>query len=172
MIRQEEVFKIGKIGKPHGVKGEVAFRFSDDVFDRVDADYLILEVDGILVPFFLEEYRFRSDEVALVKLSCVDTVERASELTGCDVWFPRSLASVDDEELTWSQIVGYELRDVDNHGNEHIVGSIVDVDESTENVLLTLDNGMLVPAAYELIVDIDHSRQCLLMNLPDGLLNL
>ena len=41
MIRQEEVFKIGKIGKPHGVKGEVAFRFSDDVFDRVDADYLI-----------------------------------------------------------------------------------------------------------------------------------
>ena len=68
--------------------------------------------------------------------------------------------------------MGYELRDVDNHGNEHIVGSIVDVDESTENVLLTLDNGMLVPAAYELIVDIDHSRQCLLMNLPDGLLNL
>ena len=57
MIRQEEVFKIGKIGKPHGVKGEVAFRFSDDVFDRVDADYLILEVDGILVPFLIEEYR-------------------------------------------------------------------------------------------------------------------
>ena len=39
MIRKEEVFKIGKIGKPHGVKGEVGLRFSDDVFDRVDAEY-------------------------------------------------------------------------------------------------------------------------------------
>ena len=58
MIRKEEVFKIGKIGKPHGVKGEVGLRFSDDVFDRVDAEYLILDIDGILVPFFMEEYRF------------------------------------------------------------------------------------------------------------------
>lgn len=52
MIRQEEVFKIGKIGKPHGVKGEVSLMFEDDVFDRVDADYLVLLIDGILVPFF------------------------------------------------------------------------------------------------------------------------
>ena len=54
MIRQEEVFKIGKIGKPHGVKGEVSLMFEDDVFDRVDADYLVLLIDGILVPFFFE----------------------------------------------------------------------------------------------------------------------
>ena len=31
MIRTEEVYKIGKIGKPHGVKGEVSFMFDDDV---------------------------------------------------------------------------------------------------------------------------------------------
>ena len=36
------------------------YGFSDDVFDRVDADYVVLLVDGILVPFFIEEYRFRS----------------------------------------------------------------------------------------------------------------
>ena len=64
MIKQEEVYKIGRIGKAHGVKGEVTFMFDDDVFDRVDADYLILEVDGILVPFFMEEYRFRTDSTA------------------------------------------------------------------------------------------------------------
>ena len=55
MIRTEEVYKIGKIGKPHGVRGEVSLMFSDDVFDRVDADYLVLMVDGILVHFFFEE---------------------------------------------------------------------------------------------------------------------
>ena len=52
MIKKEEVYRIGQIGKPHGVKGELSFHFEDDVFDRTDADNLILEVDGILVPFF------------------------------------------------------------------------------------------------------------------------
>ena len=65
MIKPEEVYRIGRLGKVHGVKGEVSLQFDDDVFDRVDADYLVLEIDGILVPFFIEEYRFRSDNVAL-----------------------------------------------------------------------------------------------------------
>ena len=93
MIRQEEVFKIGRLGKTHGVKGEISFLFDDDVFDRVDADYLVLQVEGILIPFFMEEYRFRSDTVALVKFCDVDTQQRAAELTGCDVYFPRALAA-------------------------------------------------------------------------------
>ena len=62
MIREEEVFQIGKLGKTHGVKGEISFLFDDDVFDRVDADYLILKIDGILVPFFIERQQ-RPDEV-------------------------------------------------------------------------------------------------------------
>ena len=54
------VYKIGKLGKAHGVRGEVQMQFSDDVFDRTDADYVFLKIDGLLVPFFFEEYRFRS----------------------------------------------------------------------------------------------------------------
>ena len=50
MIRQEEVYKIGRLGKAHGVKGEVTFQFDDDVFDRTDAEYLILDIDGTLLP--------------------------------------------------------------------------------------------------------------------------
>ena len=92
MIREEEVYKIGKLGKTHGIKGELSFLFDDDVFDRVDADYLVLMVDGILVPFFLEEYRFRSDSNAIVKFEDIDTQDRARELTGCDVYFPRKLS--------------------------------------------------------------------------------
>ena len=64
MIKRDDVYRIGTIGKSHGVKGEVSFRFDDDVFDRVDADYLVLDIDGILVPFFIEEYRFRGNETA------------------------------------------------------------------------------------------------------------
>lgn len=168
MIREDDVYKIGRIGKPHGIGGEVTLRFSDDVFDRVDADYLVLMVDGIFVPFFIEEYRFRSEEVALVKFEDIDTMDRAAELTGCDVFFPRHLADIDNDVLTWSQIVGYDIVDV---ASGKVIGRIESVDESTINVLLELADGTLIPAADEFIDDIDHEARKLFMSLPDGLLS-
>ena len=83
MIKREDVYKIGVFNKPHGIHGELSFTFTDDIFDRVEAEYLICLLDGIFVPFFLEEYRFRSDSTALVKLEGVDTAERARMFTNC-----------------------------------------------------------------------------------------
>lgn len=88
MIKKEEVYKIGLFNKPHGIHGELQFTFTDDIFDRVDCDYLICLLDGIFVPFFIEEYRFRSDSTALVKLEGVDSAERARMFTNIEVYFP------------------------------------------------------------------------------------
>ena len=93
MIKQEDVYKIGKLGKPHGVKGEINFIFDDDVFDRTDAEYLVIEIEGIMIPFYMEEYRFHCNETALIKFCDIDTQEQAKELTGHDVYFPRAQAA-------------------------------------------------------------------------------
>ena len=81
MRRKEDVYKIGIFNKPHGIHGELQFTFTDDVFDRVEADCLICLLDGIFVPFFIEEYRFRSDTTALMKLEDIDTAEQARAFT-------------------------------------------------------------------------------------------
>ena len=169
MIREEEVFQIGKLGKTHGVKGEISFLFDDDVFDRVDADYLILKIDGILVPFFIEEYRFKSDSNALMKFEGIDTQERARELTGTDVYFPRSLADSDDGTLTWSVLVGFDIIDADSG---RTVGRIASVDDSTLNILFCLDDGRLIPASEDLIIAVDQQARSLTMHIPAGLLEL
>ena len=169
MIREEEVYQIGKLGKTHGVKGEISFLFDDDVFDRVDADYLILKIDGILVPFFIEEYRFKSDSNALMKFEGIDTQERARELTGTDVYFPRSLADSDDGNLSWSVLVGFDIIDADSGRS---VGRIASVDDSTLNILFCLDDGRLIPASEELIIAIDQQARSLTMHIPAGLLEL
>lgn len=168
MIRQEEVFRIGRLGKAHGVKGEVSFQFDDDIFDRVDSDYLILEVDGILVPFFIEEYRFRSDTVALVKFEDIDTQQRAQELTGCDVYFPRSLAEEDDTP-TLTFLVGFDIVEADTGTT---IGRIAAIDDSTANLLFELEDGRLIPANDDLINDIDNKRKVITMTIPEGLLEL
>lgn len=174
MIRPEEVFPIGRLGKPHGIKGELSFMFTDDVFDRVDADYIVVETDGILVPFFMEEYRFKTAETALLKLEGIDTVERARELTNCNVFFPRKLAEGADDDVSWAQIVGFRLVDATN--NNKVIGEICSVDDTTQNVLfeVTTPQGdqLLVPAAEEFIDGIDADKQEIRVTLPEGLLDL
>ena len=169
MIRQEEVYKIGKLGKAHGVKGEISFLFDDDVFDRTEADYLVLDLDNILVPFFIEEYRFKTDDNALMKFEGIDTQERARELTGCDVYFPRELAESDEEHLSWAAIRGFELIDA-NTGKS--AGRIASVDDATINILFELEDGKLIPASEELITNVDTKKQQIFINLPEGILEL
>lgn len=168
MIKQEDVYRIGRLGKAHGVKGEISLLCDDDVFDRVDADYLVLDVDGILVPFFIEEYRFRTDSVVLMKFDGIDTQERARELTGSDVYFPRALADESDSP-SLSMLVGFAIVDADT-GKQ--VGSIASIDDSTANLLFELEDGRLIPAHDELIADIDQQARTIAMHLPDGLLDL
>ena len=169
----KDVYRIGRIGKPHGVKGEMNFMFTDDVFDRTDSDFLIIEVEGLLVPFFIEEYRFRSDETALLKLCDIDTQEQARQFTNCEVFFERSKADTPADELTWAQIVGFQIVD-ENNGK--IVGKIVAVDDSTENILFEIEttkgHQTLIPAHDSLIRNIDTSSQTITMTIPDGLLAL
>ena len=169
MIRQEEVYKIGKLGKTHGVKGELSFLFDDDVFDRVDADYLVLDLDGILVPFFIEEYRFRSDSNVILKLEGVDTQERARELTGTDVYFPLSLVDDNEAPLSLNFLVGFELIDA---ASGKSIGRIASIDDQTANLLFELEDGTLIPANDDLITHIDKDLRQITLDLPEGLLDL
>lgn len=179
MIKPQQVYPIGRIGKPHGVKGEMNFMFDDDVFDTTDSDYIIIETEGILVPFFFEEYRFRNDNTAIIKLEGIDTQEQAREFTNCVVYFERSKAeNAEDEASTFlsqknRQIVGFTIVDAQTGKS---IGTVKDIDDSTINVLLVIEGEdqqqMLIPANEDLIEGIDLQRQTITMRLPDGLLTL
>lgn len=172
MIRKEEVYKIGIFNKPHGIHGEISFTFTDDIFDRVEADYLICMLDGILVPFFLEEYRFRSDTSALVKLEGVDSAESARMFTNIEVYFPAIHAeSTGPDEQSWDFFVGFLIKDI-HHGN---LGEVTEVDTTTINTLFVVDyNGeeLLIPAQEDFIIEIDQEHKVITVELPEGLLVL
>lgn len=171
MIRLEDVYKIGVLGKPHGISGEIQFYFDDDTFDTADSDYLVLMIDGILVPFFFEEYRFKSNETALVKFCDIDTTEDAAALTGCEVYLPRSMRG--EEDVTYSEISGFTLVDFST-GRK--IGKILRVDDSTVNILFEVEDekgdDLLIPAAEDFIKDINKDKQTITVELPEGLLDL
>ena len=171
MISHDDVYRIGRIGKSHGVSGEVDMHFDDDVFDRVEADYVVLEIDGILVPFFFEEYRFRNDATAIVKFEGVDSEQRARELTHAEVFFPRNLADEAGDNPSLAMLVGYRLID---EVSQKEVGKIKSVDDTTINILFEVTNAegtdILIPAADELIKEINTRERLIIMNIPQGLI--
>ena len=169
MIRKEDVYRIGQLTKPHGIKGEVAFSFTDDIFDRTDeCDYLVCLMDGIMVPFFMEEYRFKSDTVALVKFEGVDTAEQARRFTNIEVYYPTRYAEESDE-LSWSYFVGFRIED-EQLG---LLGEVEEIDETTINTLFIVrrPNGeeLLIPAQEAFITDMDHKQRIIRMDLPEGM---
>ena len=172
MIRKEEVYKIGLFNKPHGIHGELSFTFTDDIFDRADCDYLICQLDGIFVPFFIEEYRFRSDSTALIKLEGIDTTERARMFTNVEVYFPaRFVEEATPGDLSWDFFVGFRMADV-QHG---ALGEMVDVDTTTVNTLFVVEKDgeeLLVPAQEAFIVGVDQEQKLVTVDLPEGLLSL
>ena len=174
MIKQEDVYQIGRMGKAHGLKGEINFQFTDDVWDRADCDYIICEVEGILVPFFIEEYRFRSDSTAIMKLEDIDTLEATQMLVNSPVFIEKKYQEeLDDDEVSLHYFIGFQMLDGDN-GTP--IGTITDIDDKTDNWLFIVTrpdgNEVLIPAHEEFIAEIRQEEKTMVMDLPIGLLEL
>lgn len=173
MIREDEVLKIGKFIKPHGIKGEITFAFDNDIFDRVDCPYLICSIDNIFVPFFIKSYRFKGNDTALVLLEDVESEIQAKRFNGLSVYFPRKYFDNNEEvELTLNYFIDFIV--IDKQLGE--IGIIKDIDESTINTLFLLkkkgsDDDIIIPASDDFITDIDSENKILYVELPVGLLD-
>lgn len=174
MITRDELIKIGTFNKPHALKGEISFTFTDDIFDRSECPYIVCEIDGIFVPFFIDEYRFRGEDTALVKLEDVDTDDEARMFTGVDVYFPKSWLTDDDDDFAapGDFFIGFTVVD-SLYGT---LGRIVDVDDTTANTLFVVErvdgSELLIPANDDFVVAIDSPAHTITMNIPEGLLSL
>lgn len=170
MIREDEVFKIGKFTKPHGIKGEISFAFDNDVFSKVDCPYLICLINGIYVPFFIKEYRFKGTDTALITIEDVETEVQAKRFSGLEVYFPRKYFNEDiDAEYSLDYFIGFEVID----GAKGTIGTIIDIDDSTINTLFLLESAgeeIIIPASDDFITDIDPIKKKLYTQLPEGLI--
>ena len=173
MIKKEDFVKVGRFGKPHGIKGEINLVVTEDIFpDDYKEPYVVCEMDGICVPFFIESYRYKSDTTLLVKMETFDSEDAVRKFINLDVYCPpEAVVEDNDIQLSWSDFVGYTI--LDQVAGR--LGEVTGIEESTANVLFIVDyNGeeLFIPAADELMVDIDEVNKLITTSLPDGLLDL
>ncbi|MDD2474637.1 MAG: ribosome maturation factor RimM [Dysgonamonadaceae bacterium] len=174
MIRESDLVKIGKILKPHGVKGEMTIVFDKSGYADIDTDFYFFLLDGMYVPFYIEEFRFNSDSSARVKFEGVNFLEKASTYNDTSLFISKEFIQNEDVEVTftfeWEQFIGYTILDE----RSSFIGKIEEVDSSTINVLFIVEKNneeFLIPATSDFIIKVDSDNMKLHMTLPDGLLD-
>jgi len=178
MILPSEVVLIGKVLKTHGIKGEMVIVMDDGLYPYM-LKCLVMEVEGILVPFFVYSVRDRGTESWLVTIDDVDSQVKASEFVGRQIFALRSdvdaVAESDEDGFYVDDLVGFVAVDVE--GNT--LGVIDTVDMSTDNILFVISpdgqhdaSPLLVPAVADFIADVDMKGCRVVLDLPAGLVNL
>lgn len=172
MISFEEVFPIGQIQKTHGVAGEMACSFSSEIFSEENIDFVVLDIEGILVPFYISSFRPKGQKSGLLMLEGINSETEARQLSGKKLYIPKyHLDKVDSQEIDLSYFIGFEVQD----GQAGRVGRINDVDETTPNSLFVVSCGkeeLLIPAGADYIRSVDHEQGILYVDLPEGLIDL
>ena len=175
MIKKEDIVAIGKFQKTHALKGELNALLDIDGDYAADGHPLIVDIDGIYVPFYAETVRPKGAESFLVKLRDIDSQEKAQELVNKEIFGLRSdlVEYFDDPDMEIvADFVGYKV--VDSRLGE--IGCIEDVDDSTANVLFVVatDDGetVYIPVAEEFINAVDDERKVVETTLPEGLVDL
>lgn len=173
MIHEDDVFSVGLTRKPYGIKGEIIVQFKRAEYADLDAEFYFLRIDGIPVPFLIEDFTYTTDETARVKFEDLNDEKMASQYSNMEVLVDRSLIDTNhdnDSNGGWITFIGYSII----NQNDELVGTIIEVDESTINVLLILEKDgeeLLIPATEDFVLNLNFDDKIIKMNLPEGLLD-
>lgn len=172
MIKLSEIAEVGRFNKPHGIKGEISVSIEEDI-DLNDVKCIIIQIDGIFVPFFLNSIRPKTADTFLVTIDGIDSEEKAQELTNRSFYILRSdLPEYEEDGFYASDLIGFEIDDI-NSGN---VGVITDINDQTQNILFVVktsgEKEILIPVADEFILSIDQENQVIKTDIPSEILTL
>lgn len=135
----------------------------NECWDNADATFLILNIQNILTPFRVVDWRGKGSDSLIFSLAGVDSEQKAQQLIGIEAFMLRKDIQEDSEELpTWQSLTGYRVVDTD----QGELGVVTEVDESTINTLLTLSCGKMIPIHEDFIVALEPDRQTLTIRLP------
>ncbi len=173
MILNNEISVIGRFNKPHGINGEISATF-DYPLDFDTLRYIIAEIDGINVPFFVESCRPKNQNTVLLKFEGFENEIQVNELSNKDILLKKTDIpefDADDDGMYASDLIGYSII-----ADNQTIGKVIDIDDNTENVLFIVEgisaNKIFIPVVDEFIVEIDSENFTITMDLPNGILDL
>ena len=162
MTEHDELLEVGRVGRPHGIRGDVFVDLTTDRTERVAVGSLLSTGDRWLTI----ERSAPANRRWRVHFAGVDDRAAAERLTGTALY---AEPIVDPDVLWVHDLIGSRV--VETGGTER--GVCIAVIENPAADLLELDSGALVPATFVVAVDTaDDGTVTVEVDVPEGLFEL
>lgn len=160
----DELVKAGKIGKTHGIKGEVTLHLYVDA-DLENITSIFIEISDYPIPYLVEHTRFLSNKI-IIKLKTISSINDAKKLINKNFYIEKKYI-IQNNQQEW---IGFSVIDINKN---KIIGKITDwiIQNNLEwMVVITQDNReILLPINDELIEKTDEINQVIFYKAVEGM---
>jgi 16S rRNA processing protein RimM len=167
----ENLIVIGRVSRPHGVKGEIRIEYFNPEDPGLFSRYEMLYIQGDQEsPQSYRPIKVRlHKQFILAQLEGIRNKEEAERLSGSLVLVdPARLPSLEEDEYYWHEILG--MRVVTEQGSE--VGEVIQILQTGSNDVYVVRKGnkeYLIPAIKEVIIAIERETRTMVIRPLEGL---
>lgn len=152
-----ELLEIGRVGRPHGLRGEIVATITSDRPERT----------AVGAMWFLDDEPVRITSIRPHKNRWIVHFDGFTDRTDAEAVSGRLIRAeaIDDEDALWvHELIGAEVRTPDGR----TWGRVTSVLANPADDLLELDDGTLVPVGF--VIDETGLPDHIVVDVPDGLL--
>ena len=170
-MTQEECYRLGKITKPFGFKGQVImFLDVDCPDDYAELDSAFVELKGGLVPYFFHIDSINGNK-AIVTFEEL-TPDEAHSLVGHDLYLPlEMLPKLTGNQFYFHEVVGFHVVD-EEYGDIGIIKTVIDYPAQPLFQIFKNDTEILIPVVDPIIKKVDRTLKVINIKAPTGLIDL
>jgi 16S rRNA processing protein RimM len=173
MLKKEDCYWLGTLVKTHGIKGELVIKLNNLLAeDLIEMESVFLEIEGLLVPFFIETIYAVTSQTCIVQFERLNSESKSTEFTGCRVYTDKNITDIPDNiPSSLSEFIGFNIEDT-QIGFHGIIDDVLDVSKNPLFRVLYNNQEVLIPAQPGFIIRIDDKKKIIYVSLPDGLLDI
>lgn len=172
-ISSEQVLLIGKVVRPHGLKGVLridSFAESPDTLMKA-AEVFVEGASGKTVKHGVISIT-PAKKCFLLHLEGLDCLEKAESYRGGSIYIKRSaLGARRDDEYFWHEIIGLPVY-LDTGRRIGIVREIFPAPGHDIYVVEEGEKEILIPAVHEVVKEVDLEKKRVVITEMEGLLDL
>lgn len=170
-MTKDECYRLGRITKPFGYKGQmVLFLDVDCPDDYAGLDSAFVETKNGLVPHFFKIDNINGNKAVATFEEL--TPEQAATLAGHDLYLPLDLLpKLTGNQFYFHEVKGFHVVD-DEHGDIGTIHSIIEYPAQPLFQIMKNDTEILIPVIDQVIKKVDRESKTIFISAPNGLIDL
>ena len=169
----EGYFYLCKILKLHAAKGALLIHLDTDSPENyTELESVFVQMNGQLIPFFIENTRPINQTSYILKFWDVDTIEQATHVLKNNVFILSSLLPKQKKAtLQISDFTGFVVID-ENFGTLGEIRNVIEMPQQLIFEIIYQNKEVLIPANEHIITKVDKKNRVVNIHAPEGLIDI